>query len=57
MYQDLEDVYTLALPFLKECYGRFDDSPLFISDYKTLTYHKDGLDIEQRIKKYVNSYQ
>lgn len=57
MYQDLEDVYTLALPFLKECYERIDNSPLFVSDYKTLTYHKDGLDIEQRIQRYVSSYK
>lgn len=57
MYQDLEEVYTLSLPFLKECYEEVQDSPLFISDYKTLTYHKDGLDIEQRIKKYVSMYQ
>ena len=57
MYQDLENVYTLALPFLKECYEIVDNSPLFVSDYKTLTYHKDGLDIEQRIQRYVNTYK
>lgn len=57
VYQDLEEVYTLALPFLKECYEIVDNSPLFVSDYKTLTYHKDGLDIEQRIQRYVNTYK
>ena len=57
MYQDLEDVYTLALLYLRECYEIIDDSPLFVSDYKTLTYHKDGLDIEQRIKRYISSYK
>lgn len=57
IYEDLEKVYVSTLAFLKENYDIKDDSPVFISDFKTLTYHADGLDIEQRVKRKIEFYQ
>ena len=57
VYAALEEIFVQTLEWLSDCYGIKENPEHFISDFKNLTYHKDGMDIEQRIKKYITKYR
>lgn len=57
VYAALEEIFVQTLEWLSDCYDIKENPEHFISDFKNLTYHKDGMDIEQRIKKYIVKYR
>ena len=56
-WEGFEQNYKMTKQWLKDNYGIEASLEPFVSDFKTLTYHRDGIDTEDRIKRKLNDYK
>lgn len=57
LWEGYEKNYKMTERFLKVNYGIESSIQPFISDFKSLLYHRDGIDIEERTKRKIEYYQ
>lgn len=57
LWEGYERNYKMTRVFLQTNYGIESSLEPFISDFKALSYHRDGMDIEQRTRQKINNYQ
>ena len=48
--------YKMTKEFLRSNYGIESSLEPFLSDFKTLSYHRDGIDIEERTRRKIADY-
>ena len=56
-WEGYEKNYVLTKKWLMDNYAVEASLEPFISDFKTLSYHRDGIDIEERMKRKLQDYQ
>lgn len=56
-WEGFEQNYKMTKQWLKDNYALEASLQPFISDFKTLTYHHDGIDIEERTKRKIENYK
>lgn len=56
-WEGYEKNYALTKKWLMDNYAVEASLEPFISDFKTLSYHRDGIDIEERMKRKLQDYQ
>ena len=57
LWQGYERNYKMTKEFLKSNYGIESSLEPFLSDFKALSYHRDGIDIEERTRRKIADYQ
>lgn len=57
LWEGYEKNFKMTQKWLKENYAIESSLEPFISDFKSLSYHRDGIDIEERTKRKLADYQ